>query len=1097
MSLAGLKKQFNKANQYMSEKIGGAKGTELDDDFIEMEKKIDVMGKLVEDVITKTHEYLQPNPASRAKMLAVNTVSKMRGQSKVGMYQQPEGTLGEYMIKHGRDLGDDSTFGQSLMETGETFKQLADIKYNLEDNVKQNFIDPLTQMQQKDLREVNHYRKKVSGRRLDYDCKRRKKEKDDPLKLKTPKTRLLAVLWSPARGQKRTSGTCEQCEGRPEACRRLAGLYTVTVLKQGTYNPVVEIPAQACSINVTELAPSKNYLAVRSKEGDNIVNSLWLLSQAGTYRGAGTVFELSRGGSGCPGKCITAPGPTNRRVIVQVFPKSKNPGIAYSFVLPNDVPFQPFDRAAPPHSSSSSSSSSSSPSGPSQLGREAGGSKSRDLKESEPYISEGRGRQNRVTSHLEEPRRRQPTQGERASRVDALDSSEREEAGRGPERSNSYYGSSYGYHTLGGRGQSYAYRYGNDEDDNDNVDKDPRGRPSVDAERGNPGLSSSYVPSASSRSNSRASSSRTSNSSNYQRPPLTFPRRRPPSSSSSPSSRLPRPSFPRRTRPSFPRRTRPTSSQQQQGRFISAYDNDLARGFRTSASNSAVSRGGLVDRTYARGVEPDNRLQVFERPLEQRPALSIGVGAGGREFEWTISGLSECSRTCGGGTQETQVVCVLTNSATQVVVTPDNCHNSLKPRVQTVACSNMPCAPGWVSGKWSECSVTCGGGTQSRRIECRQRFSASLDLSVSASQCLLADKPAVSQQCNNDPCSRWTAGDWGECSAPCGEAERRRTVQCVDEQGVQIPAAYCPSQDQPADRERCNTHPCQSQWWYTHWSDECSVDCGAGVTSRHVLCGDGSGREVSEGGCRSDQRPYETQRCQSSAGCGTVWFTAPWSKCSGNCGAGFRSRQVICVRREGEGGRTVKVVGEDLCPPDSKPPSREECVNSACDSQYYMTQWSQCSVTCGRGVRTREVRCLNVKSQQPSSSCDLAHVPQAEENCQLSPCPVSRPKKKRLAQGGRQSPDAPVPARSGEERGVENHIQHKDDGIPSAQRGEGVEEEEEVEEDGSEQLSPLESNIIDEKCKDSFWNCRIVVQARLCYYDYYREVCCASCRKLP
>ncbi|KAL8591251.1 hypothetical protein ACOMHN_017575 [Nucella lapillus] len=177
MSLAGLKKQFNKANQYMSEKIGGAKGTELDDDFIEMEKKIDVMGKLVEDVITKTHEYLQPNPASRAKMLAVNTVSKMRGQSKVGMYQQPEGTLGEYMIKHGRDLGDDSTFGQSLMETGETFKQLADIKYNLEDNVKQNFIDPLTQMQQKDLREVNHYRKKVSGRRLDYDCKRRKKEK--------------------------------------------------------------------------------------------------------------------------------------------------------------------------------------------------------------------------------------------------------------------------------------------------------------------------------------------------------------------------------------------------------------------------------------------------------------------------------------------------------------------------------------------------------------------------------------------------------------------------------------------------------------------------------------------------------------------------------------------------------------------------------------------------------------------------------------------------------------------------------------------------------------------------------------------------------
>ena len=41
------------------------------------------------------------------------------------------------------------------MEAGESFKHMADIKYNLEDNVKQNFIEPLTQMQNKDLKEVN------------------------------------------------------------------------------------------------------------------------------------------------------------------------------------------------------------------------------------------------------------------------------------------------------------------------------------------------------------------------------------------------------------------------------------------------------------------------------------------------------------------------------------------------------------------------------------------------------------------------------------------------------------------------------------------------------------------------------------------------------------------------------------------------------------------------------------------------------------------------------------------------------------------------------------------------------------------------------
>ncbi|VDI76682.1 endophilin-A [Mytilus galloprovincialis] len=103
MSFAGLKKQFNKANQYMSEKIGGAKGTELDDDFIEMERKTDVMGKCVDDLIGKTEEFLQPNPGKlQSKLRTVNTISKMRGQAKTGGLPQPEGTLGEHMCKHGK-----------------------------------------------------------------------------------------------------------------------------------------------------------------------------------------------------------------------------------------------------------------------------------------------------------------------------------------------------------------------------------------------------------------------------------------------------------------------------------------------------------------------------------------------------------------------------------------------------------------------------------------------------------------------------------------------------------------------------------------------------------------------------------------------------------------------------------------------------------------------------------------------------------------------------------------------------------------------------------------------------------------------------------
>ncbi|XP_029381809.1 endophilin-A1-like isoform X3 [Echeneis naucrates] len=136
MSVAGLKKQFHKATQVVSEKVGGAEGTKLDDDFKEMEKKVDVTSRAVLDIMTRTTEYLQPNP------------------------------------------------GLALIDAGEAMKELGEVKDALDMEVKQNFIDPLQNLHDKDLKEIQHHLKKMEGRRLDFDYKKKRhgKVQDDEIK---------------------------------------------------------------------------------------------------------------------------------------------------------------------------------------------------------------------------------------------------------------------------------------------------------------------------------------------------------------------------------------------------------------------------------------------------------------------------------------------------------------------------------------------------------------------------------------------------------------------------------------------------------------------------------------------------------------------------------------------------------------------------------------------------------------------------------------------------------------------------------------------------------------------------------------------------
>ncbi|XP_075606960.1 A disintegrin and metalloproteinase with thrombospondin motifs 3 isoform X4 [Balearica regulorum gibbericeps] len=147
-------------------------------------------------------------------------------------------------------------------------------------------------------------------------------------------------------------------------------------------------------------------------------------------------------------------------------------------------------------------------------------------------------------------------------------------------------------------------------------------------------------------------------------------------------------------------------------------------------------------------------------------------------FEWALKSWSQCSKPCGGGFQYTKYGC--RRKSDNKMVHRSFCEASKKPKPIRRMCNLQECTqPLWAADEWEYCTKTCGNsGYQLRTVRCIQPLHDGANRSVHFKYCS-GDRPESRRPCNRVPCpAQWKAGPWSECSVTCGEGTETRQIVC-------------------------------------------------------------------------------------------------------------------------------------------------------------------------------------------------------------------------------------------------------------------------------------------------------------------------------
>ncbi|EYC10688.1 hypothetical protein Y032_0054g2496 [Ancylostoma ceylanicum] len=210
--------------------------------------------------------------------------------------------------------------------------------------------------------------------------------------------------------------------------------------------------------------------------------------------------------------------------------------------------------------------------------------------------------------------------------------------------------------------------------------------------------------------------------------------------------------------------------------------------------------------------------------------------------------------------------------------------------------------------------------------------------------------------------SGWLASDWSECVPICGGGRRTRSVYCVHHavnQTLNVPEKYCENQTKPVSEETCANESC-GHWVTGRWT-KCSAPCGQGTRRRTVECVGGKD-------CPFTSRPISEAVCYSGVPCSDqVQNPQPWTQLDNSIDWSDR-----------------KFLDES---------SYNPVESNGHSPRLVLSQWSECSTTCGPGVQTRSAECMAAHPMAgmirlPYSECQSQPQPSLFEPCEARPCPL-------------------------------------------------------------------------------------------------------------